>query len=50
MKSIGRALIFNERASAGGTDIVAMILKKYTNLDSCKALLCSDILLAAASL
>ncbi len=50
LTAVGSAMIFNERASAGGTDIVAMILKKYTNLDIGKALLCSDIVLAAASL
>ena len=50
LTAIGSALIFNEGASSGGTDVVAMILKKFTNLDIGRALLCSDIVLAAASL
>ena len=47
--ALGSAIIFNENASSGGTDIVAMILKKVTNLDIGKALLCSDFVLALAS-
>lgn len=50
LTAVGSAIIFNEQASSGGTDIVAMILKKYTTLDIGKALLCSDFILAAASL
>lgn len=50
LTAIGSALIFNEAASSGGTDIIAMILKKFTNLNIGRALLCSDIILAAASL
>ena len=50
LTAVGSAIIFNEQASSGGTDIVAMILKKYTTLDIGKALLCSDFVLAAASL
>ena len=49
LTAIGSALIFNEQASSGGTDVVAMILKKYTSLDIGKALLCSDFILAASS-
>ncbi len=45
----GSAILFNEGASSGGTDIVAMILQKYTKLNIGKALLCSDFLLAAAA-
>lgn len=44
----GSAILFNEGASSGGTDIVAMILKKYTKLDIGKALLLSDAVLAVA--
>lgn len=50
LTAIGSAIIFNEGASSGGTDIVAMILKKYTSLDIGKALLYSDIVLAVASI
>ena len=37
--SLGGALIFNEDGSSGGTDVVAMILKKYTRINVGKALL-----------
>lgn len=47
--AVGSAIIFNERASSGGTDIIAMILKKFTKLDIGKALLCSDFIFALAS-
>ena len=50
LTAIGSAILFNEGASSGGTDIVAMILKKYTSLDIGKALLYSDIILAVASI
>lgn len=50
LTAVGSALIFNERASSGGTDIVAMILKKYSSLDIGKALLCSDFILASVSI
>ena len=50
LTAIGSAIIFNEGASSGGTDVVAMILKKYTSLDIGKALLYSDIILAIASI
>lgn len=44
--AVGSAILFNKGASTGGTDIVAMILKKYTCLDVGKALLCSDAAIA----
>lgn len=50
LTAVGSAIIFNEGASSGGTDIVAMILKKFTSLDIGRALLCSDIILAVASI
>ncbi len=48
--SFGSALIFNEEASSGGTDIVAMILKRYTKLDIGKALALVDFFVICASL
>ena len=42
--SLGAALIFNEDGSSGGTDVVAMILKKYTRINVGKALLIVDSL------
>ncbi len=46
LPALGSAMLFNCNASSGGTDIVAMILKKYTDLDIGKALLVSDALIA----
>lgn len=43
--AIGTAILFNNGASTGGTDVVAMILKKYTSINIGQALLCSDCLL-----
>ena len=40
--SLGAALIFNEDGSSGGTDVIAMILKKYTRINVGKALLIVD--------
>lgn len=45
MPSIGAAILFNIGASTGGTDVIAMMLKKYSNLDIGRALLISDFLL-----
>ena len=49
LTSIGSAIIFHTSASSGGTDIVALILKKFTNLNVGKALLCVDFLIAVSS-
>ena len=46
LPALAAAILFFENASGGGTDIVAMILKKYTSLDIGKALLVSDALIA----
>ena len=45
LPSVGSAIIFYNRGSSGGTDIVAMILHKHTSLDSGTALLVSDFAL-----
>lgn len=49
LTAIGSAVIFYCEASSGGTDIVALVLKKFTSLDVGKALLCSDFVIAASS-
>lgn len=49
LTSIGSAMIFNAGSSSGGTDIMALILKKYTSLDVGKALLAVDFIVAASS-
>lgn len=43
--AIGAAILFNNGGSTGGTDIVAMILKKYSSFDIGQALLISDVIL-----
>ncbi|MDD3176121.1 MAG: YitT family protein [Atopobiaceae bacterium] len=42
LPAIGSAIVFNVGASTGGTDIVAMILKRRTSLEIGKALMVSD--------
>ena len=49
LTAIGSALLFHAHASSGGTDIVALILKKHTHLNVGMALLCVDFLIAASS-
>ncbi len=49
LTSIGSAMIFNANASSGGTDIMALILKKYTSLDVGKALLAVDFIVAVSA-
>jgi len=45
LPSVGAAILFNIGASTGGTDIIAMILRKYTSIDIGRSLLISDFLL-----
>jgi uncharacterized membrane-anchored protein YitT (DUF2179 family) len=47
LTGVGSAIIFKCKASSGGTDIVALILKKYTSMNVGTALLCTDFLIAA---
>ena len=47
--TIGEALLLNYEGSSGGTDIVAMILKKYTSIRIGKALFAVDALIAITS-
>ena len=49
LPAAGSAVLFNVSASTGGTDIVAMILKKYTSLHIGTALFCDDFSIAASS-
>ncbi len=46
LTGIGSAIMFNCRASSGGTDIIALILKKFTKLNTGKALLITDAAIA----
>ena len=49
LTSIGSAMIFFRQGSSGGTDIIALILKKYLSLNVGKALLCTDAIIALSS-
>lgn len=46
LTGIGSAVIFKCHASSGGTDIVALVLKKYTDMNVGRALLLTDLLIA----
>lgn len=48
LPSLGSAVLFNIGASSGGTDIIAMIMKKYTSADIGKALLITDFIITLA--
>lgn len=50
LPALGSAILFNIGGSTGGTDILAMILKKFSSLDIGRALLCCDVLIAASTL
>lgn len=50
LPALGAGILFNLNASTGGTDIAAMILKRFSGMDVGRALLCSDVLIAAAAL
>ena len=49
LPAFSSAIFFNIDASSGGTDIVAMILRKYTKLNIGSALFFSDLLIVLAS-
>ena len=49
LTGIGSAIVFKCNSSTGGTDIVALILKKYTSLNVAEALLLSDFLIASST-
>lgn len=45
LPAIGTAILFNMGASSGGTDIIAMMVKKYSNINIGNALLLSDLII-----
>ena len=49
LPAIGSAFLFNVSASTGGTDIVAMLLKKHTSMQIGTALFCVDFLIAVSN-
>lgn len=50
LPAFGSAILFNLGASSGGTDIVAMILRKYTRMNIGLALMFADSLITVAAL
>lgn len=50
LPSLGSAILFNLQSSTGGTDILAMILRRFSSLDIGMALLYVDVLIAASTL
>lgn len=49
LPSLGSAVLFNAGASSGGTDIIAMIVQKYTGSDVGRALFLSDMLITLSA-
>lgn len=49
LPAFGSAVLFNVGASSGGTDIVAMILKKHTGVNIGRALFFSDMFITLSS-
>lgn len=49
LPALGSAILFNLSASTGGTDIVAMILKKYTSLNIGTALFIADAVIVGCT-
>lgn len=49
LPAAGSAILFNIGSSSGGTDVIAMILKKYTHCNIGRALLYSDIVIVLCS-
>lgn len=48
LPSLGSAVLFNIGSSSGGTDVIAMIMKKYTSANIGNALLFTDFLITLA--
>lgn len=49
LTGLGSAIIFNCRGSSGGTDVIALIIKKHAKLDIGIALFVTDLLIAAST-
>ena len=50
LPGVGSAILFHLGASSGGTDIIAMILRKYTSMNIGTALMAADSLITVAAL
>lgn len=49
LPAFAAAILFNINASGGGTDIIAVLLKKYTNIDIGKALFFTDLVISIST-
>ena len=49
LPALGSAILFNIGASTGGTDIIVMLLKKYTNINTGSSLFFTDSILTISS-
>jgi uncharacterized membrane-anchored protein YitT (DUF2179 family) len=49
LPAVGSAILFNIGASTGGTDVIAMLLKKYTSIDIGRSLFFTDLLLTVSA-
>ena len=49
LPALGSAILFQRGASSGGTDIIAMIMKKYTSINIGTGLFLSDVAIAIAA-
>ena len=47
LPAVGSAILFNLESSSGGTDVIAMILRKYTSLNIGISLLAADFIITA---
>ena len=50
LPALGSAILFNIGASSGGTDVIAMILRKHTNVNVGMALIWSDVIVVVGTL
>lgn len=48
LPSLGSAILFNIGSSSGGTDVIAMVMKKYTSYNIGNALLVTDFIITLA--
>ncbi len=49
LPGVGSALVFNREGSTGGSDILALILKKYLRIEVGTALLCADLVVVLSA-
>lgn len=49
LPAVGSAILFNIGSSTGGTDVIAMLLKKYSSIDIGRSLLITDFFLTVAA-